>query len=184
MNRAVPILLAIIVVILLTGGGYLIFQNQKLTKQFVKQEPGPSSIPSAQTSPSPSIVSSPSQSTKHTLKDIQENIKAAINSKNYQALAGYMKTPKVNFIIMSSSCCDPQAPDEAASQLDYIKNGVPFDFNQNSTLVNSLKAKNERLKDAYIGLSQTNEQLIGFTLDSSNQITQIEVSVSYKLYNQ
>ncbi|OGD86077.1 hypothetical protein A2696_02635 [Candidatus Curtissbacteria bacterium RIFCSPHIGHO2_01_FULL_41_13] len=184
MNKAIPILLAIIVVILLAGGGYLIFQNQKLAKQLVKEESGPSSISLPQTSPSPSIAPSPSQSTKLTLKDIQENIKAAINSRNYQALIGYMKTPKVNFIIMSSSCCEPTTPDDAATKLDYIKDGVPFDFDQNTTLVKNLKAKNERLTNAYIGLSQNKEQLVAFTIDASNQITQIEVSVSYKLYNQ
>lgn len=184
MNKTVTVLLATIVLILLAGGGYLIFQNQKLAKQIAKQGPSPSVFSSPATSTTSPITPSPQPSPKNTLKDIQENIEAAINSKNYQALIGYMKKPKVNFIIMSSSCCEPITPDGAVTQLDYVKDGVPFDFNQNIALVNSLKAKNERLKDAYIGLSQTNEQLVAFTLDSNNQITQIEVSVSYKLYNQ
>ena len=182
MNKTLTVLLATIILILVAGGGYLIFQNQKLAKQIAKQEPSPLLVASPATSTTSSIT--PSPSVKNTLKDIQENIQAAINSKNYQALIGYMQKPKVNFIIMSSSCCEPATPDEAAAQLDYVKDGVPFDFNQNTTRINSLKAKNERLKDAYIGLSQTNEQLVAFTLNSTNQITQVEVSVSYKLYNQ
>lgn len=184
MNKAIPVLLAIIVVILIAGGGYLIFQNQKLAKQLAKEGPGSSSISLPQTSPTPSMTASPAQSTKPTLKEVQETIQASINSKNYQALIGFMQTPKVNFIIMSSSCCEPKAPDEAATQLDYVKDGTPFDFNQNTTLVKNLKVKNDRLTNAYIGLSQSKEQLVAFTLDSNNQITQIEVSISYKLYNQ
>lgn len=95
-----------------------------------------------------------------------------------------MQKPKVNFIIMSSSCCEPKTPDEAVANLDYVKEGVPFDFNQNSTLVKNLKSKNDRLKDAYIGISKSKEHLVAFTLDFANQITQVEVSISYKLYNQ
>ncbi len=183
MNKTLTTLLVVIVLILVAGGGYLIFQNQKLIKQLSKQEPSPSQA-SLATSPQPSIVSSPSPSPKLTLKNIQDNIQAAINSKNYQALVGYMQKPTVNFIIMSSSCCEPATPDEAATKLDYVKDGVPFDFNQNTTLVKTLKSKNERLTNAYIGIGQTKEQLVAFTLDSNNQITQIEVSISYKLYNQ
>lgn len=182
MNKTLTVLLATIILILVAGGGYLIFQNQKLAKQIAKQEPSPLLVASPATSTTSSIT--PSPSIKNILEDIQENIEAAVNSKNYQGLVGYMKKPKVNFIIMSSSCCEPQTPDDAATQLDYIKDGAPFDFNQNTTLVSSLKAKNERLKNAYIGLSQTNEQLVAFTLDSNSQITQVEVSVSYKLYAQ
>jgi hypothetical protein len=146
----------------------------------------PSSSPVASvTTPSP-LSSSPttSPSPKNTTQDIQQNIQDAINSKNYQGLVGYMQKPKVNFIIMSSSCCEPKTPDEAAAQLDYVKDGPPFDFNQNTTLVKNLKAKNTRLTNAYIGLSKTNENLVAFTLDSNSLITQIEVSVSFKLYNQ
>ena len=182
MNKTLTILLVLIILILVGGGEYLIFQNQRLVKQLAKPEPSaaasvielsmPSTLPS--TSPSPS----------RTLKDVQDTIQSAVNSKNYQALVGYMQKQKVNFIIMSSSCCEPQIPDDAAIKLDYIKDGAPFDFNQNTTLVKSLKAKNDRLANAHIGISQNKEHLVAFTIDANNQITQIEVSVSYKFYNQ
>lgn len=183
MNKTITILLAVIILILIGTGGYLTFQNQKLVKQLSGVGTSPSSsLP--ETSPSPSTLPSPISTPKHTLIDIQENIEAAINSKNYQALIGYMQKPKVNFIIMSSSCCEPTTPDDAVVKLDYIKDGVPFVFDQNTTLVKTLKAKNERLTNAYIGLSGSKDYLVAYTLDSNNLISQIEVSVSYKLYDQ
>ncbi len=95
-----------------------------------------------------------------------------------------MTKPKVNFIIMSSSCCEPKTTQEAVDSLSYINEGIPFDFNQNTTLVKTLKSKNDRLTNAYIGLSKTKEHLVAFTINDKNQISQAEVSISYKLYNQ
>ncbi len=181
MNKTLTILLVLIILILIGGGGYLIFQNQRLAKQLAKPEP--SAAPSVIEMSVPSTLPSTSPSPSRTLKDIQETVQSAVNSKNYQALVGYMQKQKVNFIIMSSSCCEPQTPDDAAVKLDYAKDGTPFDFNQNTTLIKSLKAKNDRLANAYIGLSQNKEHLVAFTIDANNQITQIEVSVSYKFYN-
>ena len=186
MNRTLVVTLIILLVLILAGAGYLIFQNQKLIKQFAGQNASLSPVSSPQVSPESSISPSPSPSPspKHSVLEVQENIEAAINSQNTQALVGYMQKPKVNFIIMSSSCCEPMTPDDAVFQLDYAKEGVPFDFNQNTTLVKNLKSKNERLANAYIGISKSKEYLVAFTLNSDNQITQVEVSVSYKLYDQ
>lgn len=182
MNKYVAFTLIALVVALVAAAGYLNFQNQKLIRQFASQSasPSPDSSPLAAES---QVTPSPSPSPKLTASEIQANIEAAINSQNTQALVGYMQKPKVNFIIMSSSCCEPATPDEAVTQLDYVKEGVPFDFNQDTSLVKNLKSKNERLANAFIGISKSKEQLVAFTLDSNNRITQIEVSISYKLYN-
>ena len=186
MGKQFTFILIFLVIALLAAAGYLIFQNQKLIKQFTGQSASPSPVTSPQVTPEslPSPSPSPSPSPKNTISEVRENIEAAINSQNTQALAGYMQKPKVNFIIMSSSCCEPMTPDDAVFQLDYAKEGVPFDFNQNATLVKNLKSKNERLANAFIGLSKNKEHLVAFTLNSNNEISQIEVSVSYKPYNQ
>lgn len=186
MNKTVLTLLGSIIAILLLVSGYFIYQNQKLAGKLLSPSPVATTVTQTigQVQNSPQPPPSPSASSKRTLKEVQQNIEAAVNSKNYQALVGYIQTPRVNFIIMSSSCCEPQTPDEAATQLAYVKDGTPFDFNQNTTLVKNLKSNNVRLTNAYIGISQTNEQLVGFTLDTDNQIMQIEVSVSHKLYTQ
>lgn len=169
-------------VILLAGGlGYFIFQNQKLIGKI--SEPSPSPIVIASEEPSlkaPSIAPSPSPTL--TLAELQANIVDGINSKNTAALASYMTKPKVNFIIMSSECCQPMTPDEAVEQLKYIDEGIPMDFNQNNQTIKDVRAKNTRLTNAFIGLSKSNEQLAAFTIDAQNRISQIEVAASWKLY--
>lgn len=85
---------------------------------------------------------------------------------------------------MSTECCGEITVEEAINQLDYIKGAEPFNFNQQDPLISNLKAKNERLKEAFVGISKGGEQLAAFTIDSQNKIWQIELSVSHKLYNQ
>lgn len=99
-------------------------------------------------------------------------------------MAGYMTTPTITFIIMSTECCQPQTPQEAITQLSYIEEGIPMDFNQENETIKNLKAKNSRLTDAYVGISQSKEHLIAFTIDQQNKISAVEVSVSWQLYEQ
>lgn len=183
MNKTLVWGFALLILILIAISGFLALQNQKLLNQLAKQSPSPTQQTTQQ---SPSIIlesPSPSPSPKTSLKDLQENIEAAINSKNLAALASYMTKPKVNFIIMSSECCQPMTPDEAVSQLSYIDEGIPMDFDQTIQLVKDLKTKNPRLAGSYIGISKSKEHLVAFTVDSQNKISQVEVSVSWKLYN-
>jgi len=180
MNKLLVSAVAIIILALVAGLGYFIFQNQKLISR-LSPSPQTSSLaqsPQTQTqSPSPTAK-------KITTKDIQEQITASVNSKNYQALAGYITLPKVNFSLMSTECCEPMTPDEAAAQMDYIAGGEPFTFDQQNPTIVSLKAKNPQLAQSFIGLSTGGEQLASFTIDANNKISSIKLSVSYKLYTQ
>lgn len=172
----------LLIAALVVGLGYFIFQNQKLIKTLAS--PSPSAQKAQVESPSPNKSPSPSPTPSLTKQQLEENIKDAINSKNFAALEGYMTTPSVNFIIMSSECCQPQSPQDAITQLDYIKDGTPMDFNQQNETIKNLKAKNSRLANAYVGISQSAEHLVAFTTSSQNKISQVEVSVSWKLYEQ
>lgn len=171
--------------ILIVGAGYLIFQNQqligKLAKSQVTPSPSLSSVPSQSSqSPQPSSSSLP----KLTIKEVQQNIIAAVNSKNYAALATFMKTPKVNFLLMSTECCESKTPDEAAEQMEYIAGSEPFDFSQQNPIIVNLKDKNSQLAGTFMGISKNGEQLVAFTIDASNKISAIQLSISYKLYSQ
>ena len=180
-NKPLVLVVLLVVLLLIAGLGYFIFQNQKFTGQ-------PAPLPQASSfSQSPQLqIQSPSPQTKKKLthKEIEEQITAAVNSKNYQALASYMTQPKVNFSLMSSECCEPITPDEAAGQMDYVVGGEPFIFDQQNATIQNLKVKNPQLADAFIGLSTTGEQTASFTIDSNNRISAIQLSISYKLYNQ
>lgn len=181
MSKLLIAIATVVVIALLAALGYFIFQNQKLIKQ-LSPSPKPSQLTqSPQTQPQ-----SPSAQVekKLTRQDIEKQVEASLNSKNYQALSGYMTTPKVNFSLMSTECCEPMTPNEAASQMNYIGGGEPFTFDQQNPTILNLKAKNPQLAQAFIGLSSAGEQLAAFTIDASNKISAIQLSISYKLYTQ
>ncbi|MBI3282804.1 hypothetical protein HYZ70_01880 [Candidatus Curtissbacteria bacterium] len=183
MNKYLAATFILLTLALIAGLGYSILQNQKLIKTLATPSPSPeiqSEVDKILQSPSPS----PSASPTLTKIQLQANIKDAINSKNFAPLETYMTTPTVNFIIMSSECCGPQTPSEAISQLSYIEDGTPMDFNQENPTIKNLKAKNSRLTEAYAGISQSKEHLIAITINQQNKIGGIEVSVSWKLYEQ
>lgn len=184
MTKGLTATLAIIIVILLSLVGYFIFQNQKVLKELENQKQEQKAQPSASSAqqlPTPSPSQSPSPQASQ--KQVKENIQAAINSKNFAAISTYTTTPKVNVSLMSSECCQPQTPDEAVKQIEYIKDGVPMDFNQENPTIKNLKAKNPELADAFIGISQNKEQLAAFKFDDRNKISWIQLAITWKLYS-
>lgn len=92
-------------------------------------------------------------------------------------------TDPVNLILQATECCGPRTPDEAVNQMSYINEGIPFDFNQESETTKSLKAKNPELAEKYIGISTGTEHLIAFGINNQNKISDIRISVSWKLFN-
>ena len=191
MGKSITAVLITLVVALTGAAGYLIYQNQKLTnKQISSQTPSP--IVSTDISPSgknglASPAPSPSQSASPftpTLALTQNAIKTNVNSKNYQGLLPYMTTPKVFVTLQATECCGDKTPQEAIEQMSYIDQGLPFDFNQDSTTIQNLKSKNPQLADKFIGTSTVNENMIAFGVDIENHISNIEMSASVKLYNQ
>ena len=183
MPKSIVALITTFVILLLIGLGYFIFQNQQILNRLSKQDASSSPSLPTQVSPAISPSANPSPSPTMSLAQVKENIEASINSKNFAAIATYVTTPKVNFSLMSSECCQPQTPDEAASQMTYIKDGVPMDFNQENPTIKNLKAKNSQLADAFIGVSKNKEQLAAFKFDSQNKIEWIQLAITWKLYS-
>ena len=186
MGRYATYLLTLLVILLLAAIGYFIFQNQKLISHLTRQQNAAStSFPIQTPSPIPTQITSPSASPSKVFSksQVQENIEAAINSKNLAALASYMTMPKVDFSLMSSECCQPMTPDEAVIQMNYIDQGIPLDFNQGSDIIKNLKTKNPQLANSYIGVSNNKEHLAAFTINNQNRISAIQLAITWKLYN-
>lgn len=182
MKKVLVWILIVIVVLLVAALVYFIFQNQRLIGK-LSSSPSPISQVAASPIDSPTISPKISPSPQITKEQLQENIKASVNSGNFAALASYMTDP-VEVILQATECCGPLSPKEAESQMDYINNGKPFNFDQNSLTISNLKAKNAELAGKFIGISQNTEHLIAFGINNQNQITDIRMSVSWKLYNQ
>lgn len=175
------IVLAIIAALIFAAAvGYLLFQNQKLANQLIQKSPSPAPVETVQKPPE-SPVPTPSAKPM-TLVEIQENIKASVNSKNTQAIASFMTDP-VHVILQATECCGEQTPDEAVAQASYVEPGVPFNFDQENDTIKNLKAKNPELAGTYIGISQNMEHLIAFTINNKNKISQVRFSVSWKLFS-
>ena len=185
MSKALTAVLISVITLLLASVGYFIFQNQKVLKQLSQQ----TSSPTSQVQPASASASTQSQkqgaspSPTMSQEQIKENVVASINSKNFAAIATYTTTPTVNISLMSSECCQPMTPGEAAVQMEYVKEGVPMDFNQQNPTIKNLKAKNQELADAFIGISQTKEHLAAFKFDNQNKISWIQLAITWKLYN-
>lgn len=176
--KGTPIFILIIAVLIgLTG--YFAFQNNKLQKETEETTASPKT--SAQIS---SASTSPNAKSAPTRKDIEKSIETNVNTQNYEDLLSLMAKPTVNFTIYASECCQPQTPQEAIDQLKYIDEGAPLFFDQTTDTVKNLKAKNPTLTNTFIGISKDKEHLAAFTLDNQNNISKIEVSVSWKLYEQ
>src|SRR3990167_7759121 len=179
MKKLFIVLVIFAAVIFAAAGGYLLFQNQKLTNQLTQQSPSPSpkeTVQKPQESPQPTPSTKPM-----SLFELQENIKASVNSSNTQAMGSYM-TNHVQVILQATECCGEQTPDEAVAQASYVEPGMPFNFDQQNETIKNLKAKNPELANTFVGISQNLEHLIAFTTNNQNKISQIRFSVSWKLF--
>lgn len=187
MSKLTTYVLIAILVILTVGIGYFIFQNQKLIKNLNKEQRLDTSYqsPSPIKSPEEQPKNSPSQpsSKQLTLEETREAITTYTNLKKHEGLIPFMVKPNISVVLYASECCQPMTPVDATKQLDYINEGIPFDFNQTTDRVKNLKAKNPQLENTYIGISKDKEYLIAYTLDNNNLISKFEMSVSWKLYS-
>lgn len=168
------------VIIIALTFGYLLWQNQKLINLLSGASPSPSAQETSQktpiASPEPSALPPPM-----TLASLQENIEAAVNSRNTQAMVSYMTNP-VHVILQATECCGEMTPDEAIAQASYVEPGVPFNFDQEDATIKNLKLKNPELANTFIGISKNMEHLVAFTINNQNKIAQIRFSVSWKLF--
>jgi|SRR3989344_4326780 len=182
MNKYLLPALAVIILILVAGLGYFIFQNQILVKKLAGS-PTPTPTPTSSAIATPQISPKPSPTSKLTIKELQDNIEASVNSGNFAALTSYMTNP-VEVILQATECCGPLSPAESENQMNYIEAGAPFDFGPTNNTIVNLKAKNSELAGKFIGISKNSEHLIAFGINNQNQITDIRMSVSWKLFNQ
>lgn len=179
MNKATQLVFAGAVIIIAVTVIYLLIQNQALVKK-LQSNPSPiaTTIVSNQATQESTTQPTP------TLAQTEENIKAAINSRNTQALEGIMTTP-VSVAIYASECCGEKLPKDAIAEIDkFLPNSTPYNFDQTAKIVTNLQAKNPQLADAFIGISQNSDKLIAFTLDTKNHISKVELSASWKIYTQ
>ena len=181
MNKSILLALIVIIVISAAGISFFIFQNQKLVGNLTSS-PSPNSQATASSSPALSTPQpSPSPGKALSAQEIQTQIKTSLNSADYQSL-NQMLAENVSFILMSTECCGILSKQEAIDQMSYVKGAEPFNFDQQSQLVQDLKTNNPQLAGTYIAISQNGEQLAAFTIENG-KITGIQLSVSHKLYN-
>lgn len=164
------ILLLLIIILLLGVIGYFAFM--KNTPNQISVTPTPV-VTHAVEAPTPSPL--PTQAI-----NIDENVKAAIESKNYTALEGYM-TPSVNVLLHASECCGIQTKTQAIAQLDYLnKSQTPWNWDQSSNLIKQIKLANPTtFGKGTVGIAN-NEYTVSYEV-TSDKITAIYLSVSYKL---
>ncbi len=169
-SKIIIILLFVIITLLLGVIGYFYFMNN--TKETATTTPTPT-VTQAIATPSPSI--SPTQAI-----NIDENTQAAIESKNYAALEGYM-TPSVSVLLYASECCGPQTPTQALAQLDYFNEAkAPWNWNQESETIKQIKAEHPTtFGKGTIGIAD-NEYTVSYEV-VNGKINALYISASYKL---
>jgi len=111
---------------------------------------------------------------------VEDQIIAAISSKNYAALKGYMADP-VQVRLESSGCCGPITPTAAVTQLDYLNPATSWNFDQSQETVTSLHTFAPEFygPEWLIGVAD-NEMVASFKV-TANQITDINLMATYKL---
>ena len=82
MNKYLLPALAVIILLLVAGLGYFIFQNQILVKKLAGS-PTPTPTPTSSAIATPQISPKPSPTSKLTIKELQDNIEASVNSGNF-----------------------------------------------------------------------------------------------------
>ena len=110
-----------------------------------------------------------------------ENIQAAVQSKNYAALEGYM-ADNVNVLLYATECCGIVSKKKAIEQLSYLNGGTPpWDFSSNSQIAQKLiNADPANFTNRIIGIA-SNGMVVSFSLNSESKIDKIFISADYKL---
>lgn len=113
---------------------------------------------------------------------VKENLAAAINTGNTQAIESYM-TDDVVVILQSTECCGKMSKAETMKQLSYIKDGTaPWNFDDANPIAAQLRANSPNYGDAtsVIGIA-SNEYVVAFILNSENRVKGLTMAVTYKL---
>ena len=164
-------------ILVISAGGYLLGKGASDTD-------GPDSI-----SPTPFIngsLSSPDTSEQvptispSSPQASEDNLKAAVASKNYAALEGVMANP-VSVRLEATECCGLLAPEEAVEQMDYLNSATGiWDFSESEITQGLAASYPENYGNAIIGISSDN-YVVAFQLNQSGQISKISIAADYEL---
>lgn len=114
--------------------------------------------------------------------ELLANIEAAVTSKNYAALAGYMTNP-LTVVYAASEFGGPKTPDEAVAAMDYLKNASgEWDFELPDEVTASYQEGDydQYFPDAaYVGKS-SDGLVVSFDFDCGD-ISQIFISASEEI---
>ncbi len=177
-NFILGLAVAIVLIGFLTGA-YFFGKNQN------KVSPAPTLTPQENQTQTPTKILdnlSPSPTPKNSKAWVSENIQASINTKNYQALEGYMKD-NVSLILYASECCGMITRSEATAQMSYLESSKgTWDFSEKNSIRAKLIQNNPEnfSSDMIIGISSDN-YVAGFKLNSQNEIEKIILVSNYNL---
>jgi hypothetical protein len=162
-------------ILAIAGGAYIIGtrQNVKPSSETVVLPPAQNGVP---------LASSPTPPTEEAdAEEVIQQIVAAMESKNYAALEGYMAS-SVFVRLEATECCGGSTPTEAISQLSYVDEALNWDFDTTNPVIIALYELDHSSysQNHIIGIADT-EHLIAFGLDSENKIYDISMAVTYKL---
>lgn len=182
MNK-ISLLLLVLILISVALLGYFFSKNRELLNQTenpVNIDRQISTLPSS--SPNEATSSPVASPPNLNPSQVQTLIRNLVNSKNYQGLEPHMKSPTVLVSLASSDCCGNLTPEETSSQMAYLNNGVPYEFNQDSLQIKQIKSENPRLNNFFMGISNKNEMVVSFKINQKGQIEEVEMAASYELY--
>lgn len=167
----------ILFILALAGGAYY-FGTQKSTPSPQESIVTPTIIPQEESLPE--TVISPNAQPFPPI-NVEEQIIAALTSKNTQPLEGYMMDT-VQVRLEASGCCGPISKMEAVAQLSYLNPAVGWDFSLTNPIIVSLatNAPGYYGSDWIVGVA-SNEYIVSFKLNNQNKIEAYNLGASYKL---
>ncbi|MBI4091841.1 MAG: hypothetical protein HY427_01400 [Candidatus Levybacteria bacterium] len=180
MNRFV-VPAAIIAIIAAVGVvAYTVGTNQSGKQAATTSVPTPTSNPISET-PSPTFEPTTTSKSTASKSQMAENIQAAVQSKNYAALEGYMAND-VSVILYATECCGILSPQKATEQMAYLNNGTPpWDFSPSNPIAQKLiNTDASNFSGRIIGIA-SNGMVVSFNLNNENKIDKIFISADYKL---
>jgi hypothetical protein len=128
-------------------------------------------------------TATPSSQTVLNLDEVKENLIAAIETGNYQAIESFM-TDEVVVILEASGCCGDLSKEDAAQQLDYLNEAQgPWNFDQtNQTIMQLKEVEPEKYgpETSLVGIA-SNEYVVVFKFDDNHNVSGITMAVTYKL---
>lgn len=129
----------------------------------------------------PSQPDEPASTETAPVLNAMDQIIAAINSRNYQALEGFMEET-VLVRLESSGCCGPIPKSEATSQLSYLDQAAGWDFDPANPIIAKLAAAfPEYYGDDWLVGVADNEYVASFKLNDQMKIEAYNLAVTFKL---